>query len=82
MTHEELQFALDADKTKNTKYVFLYHSNVMLNGNDIVPFICKRSEIHLGKFGVNFGDRAYLCQLAYKRIVSMDKCDDCTFGTC
>lgn len=80
MTPEELAFAIDAEKNRNENYIILYKTKNSLNGNNIRPFVCKASEIHLGSCSVNFGNRCSVVQIAYSNIVSIDKADNVTFG--
>ena len=80
MTHEELAFAIDAEKNSKANYIILYKTEISQNGNIIRPFICKASEIHLGSCSVNFGNRHSIVQIMYSNIVSIDKADNVTFG--
>ena len=84
MTRTDIEAIFEGDDKKDRKYVIIYRAFNSINGNDIFPIIAKRKEINVGFYigAITLSNKRVMEQIQFSRIISITRCDDCTFGTC
>ena len=82
MIRPDIEAIFECDDNKDTKYVIIYRALNSINGNDIFPIIAKRKEINVGFYlqQITLSNKHLMEQIQFSRIISITRCNGCTFG--